>query len=84
MTNSALSTRFNVNLPASSSCQELVEDVAQKLGYEKTSFCLTYERPDTSNQYEEVTTKVFILKTRQMHCTDLKIQLARFENTLFK
>lgn len=46
MTNSHAQTKFNVNLPASKTCKDLVEEVAKKLGYEANSFSLNYEKAE--------------------------------------
>ena len=46
MTNPDLSTRFTMNVQATCTCQMLITDVANKLGYQIGSFSLTYERPE--------------------------------------
>lgn len=53
MTNTLSSSRFNVNLPASRSGRELIEEVGKLLAYEPDSFTLTYEKPE-GDQFIEV------------------------------
>ena len=53
MTNTDIQNKFNLTMPVSFTCQQLVEEVAQRLGYEADSFALTYEL-QAQNEYEEV------------------------------
>ena len=52
MTNPDVSTRFNLNLQASCTCQMLMAEVASKIGYKAGSFTLTYERPENNELCE--------------------------------
>ncbi len=52
MTNAETQSKFVLNLQASLTCQELIEEVAKRLGYEAGSFLLNYEKPEDGGTVE--------------------------------
>ena len=58
MTNADIQSKITMNMPASMTVQDLIEDVARKFGYKEGSFNLTYERPEGQHLVEVCVVKI--------------------------